>query len=54
VAYRLLLGLCVLVLVVRSPLAGALEFPQTFPESLGNLWQLLPTKEEQGDQQNEQ
>jgi hypothetical protein len=42
------------ILVVCTPLTGALELPQPFAEAPGNLGQLLPAKEKQGDQQNEQ
>src|SRR5262249_30876863 len=40
--------------VFLDTLAGALEFPQPLPETPGNLGQLLPAKEKQGDQQHEQ
>jgi hypothetical protein len=57
VGYFLLLGLRVrgvLVLVVSLPLARAFEFPQTLAEPLGNIGQLLASKEKQGNKENEQ
>jgi hypothetical protein len=44
----------VLVLIVRSSLTGTFEFPQTLAKALGNVGELLPAKEKQGNKENEQ
>src|SRR5438445_4694330 len=38
-----------LLLVIQFLLAGAFEFPQSFPEPLRELGQLLPAKEKRGN-----
>jgi hypothetical protein len=44
-------ALAVLVFVVRFPLTSAFEFPQALAKSSGNVGELLPTEEKQGEQE---
>jgi hypothetical protein len=39
-------------LVVHSPLTGAFEFPQALAKPPGNVREILPTKEKQGEKEN--